>query len=891
MRQLINHGKKTVPAEIRRDSWLPYFSVHFPTTPLGKYSGLLAYRRLKELSDRRQLEGPDDIVMATQEDVDKAKKNYDPIELDYILKEDEKEKNIEKKKIPVLGKLLRKKLRGKKLMDQKATSVADVAMVLKLAQEEEMIPTAEAEAASQGLIEQSDASNEEEKPLSNNQKRRLREAEEERTMSTIQRRAAERERRWQDASRTYRKRIRSIHEDEAALAATQKQRAEIAISRPRSGQVRLDKDGAHRIALNQDGILISRFGVKARDPHKAAALFLSKSEASAAKDTTDTSDDIDYGSFIDDLGARQELDLTPLTNEAPKSESQLVTAEKKAGEKPIMAPPNMASQVVKAARANTTTPSSIRILWSKLDDSEYAEAWPETVEHQQLKPKSEIRNEKNELVNSSIHVIADNFPEDKTQLIKRERRIQKRRVEDFNRLDELKALDWKFKANELYRAGLDIMFEVHNKAIEVRTASQSSEVGDDTVNDMGTKQEELSSQLEKHSDDFVNDMGTKQEELQSQLEKLRYNNGGPDGNKLFPEYEGDVAPLIETKVQNKINAFDEEVKMPLDLMSLSKVKLPRKMGRSATARPKTQPEPLKMTQSVPDGTETIMPKRRSRSGSEARSYVFHQLDTDEPTFKLVNYRVTNARSYKFQPLDTGEPTFGALEDRPRKMEKVEETEEAKQRRETEEREEAKKRRETMLENKIRAINALRRLLRTYNPIPVTRDQVMQVLLEHKLKREGGPQITSDGPQDVPGPNAEGQVELVYTPDALAKELNLETDEKTQDAAAVSIALKHAFLQDELDIMMEYAERMRPQGPGARAAEAAQPAEPRRSKYASGDSSRGRGAGPSTGDGKEPIHYETKEDGQVTGQEVLRQETMGGWMGGVGKRVRGWFGRG
>ena len=46
-RQLIYHGKKTVPADIRRDVWLPYYSVHFPSTSLGKYSGLLAYRRLE----------------------------------------------------------------------------------------------------------------------------------------------------------------------------------------------------------------------------------------------------------------------------------------------------------------------------------------------------------------------------------------------------------------------------------------------------------------------------------------------------------------------------------------------------------------------------------------------------------------------------------------------------------------------------------------------------------------------------------------------------------------------------------------------------------------------------------------------------------------------------
>ena len=430
--------------------------------------------------------------MATQEDVDKAKKEYNPVELDYIMKNDEKEKNIEEKKIPVLGKLLRKKLRAKKLMDQKATSVADVAMVLKLQQEEEIIPTTEV-----GERLREPANEDEEKPLSKNKQRLLREAEEKRTMSTIQRRAAERERRWQGASRTYRKRIRSIHEDEAAFQAIQEVRAEVARSGVRlPGHVALDKDAMHRIALGQDGWLKDRHGVVAYDPHEAALLLLNLAKP-AAKDTTVSPGDIDNDASVDDLGPSEEAEITTLTIEALEPESQFTAAETKAGQKPILAAPNVASQVVKAARANTDTPSAVRILWANLDDSEFAEAWPETVEHQQLKPKTVIRNARGMPVSNSIHVIADNFAEKKAQLKKQERRLSRQRDEDMEKHEQLESLDRRFKANELYRAGLDIMLAVHSKVIEVGTESQSSVVSDDFIDEIWKEQNELQSELEK----------------------------------------------------------------------------------------------------------------------------------------------------------------------------------------------------------------------------------------------------------------------------------------------------------------------------------------------------------------------------------------------------------
>ncbi|KAL9124728.1 MAG: hypothetical protein Q9217_005975 [Psora testacea] len=92
-------GKKTRPAKLRKDLWLPYCLASFPSP----YAGLEAYRALREY--RRLHETA-----------------YDP---DIIT-----EKYGEHR-----GQLLPTKKRGKVLMDQKANSIADLAAVL-LQQEE-----------------------------------------------------------------------------------------------------------------------------------------------------------------------------------------------------------------------------------------------------------------------------------------------------------------------------------------------------------------------------------------------------------------------------------------------------------------------------------------------------------------------------------------------------------------------------------------------------------------------------------------------------------------------------------------------------------------------------------------------------------------------------------
>lgn len=125
MEQLQYHGKKTVPAAIRRDMWTPYFSIKFPPTDFGADSGQIAYRRLRELSLQRQLSPPTDMVTTTQEDIDKLKLKTNPVDIKTMLDE----RDI---RLPVVGQRLPKKMRAKRLMDQKATAVADVAFVLHL---------------------------------------------------------------------------------------------------------------------------------------------------------------------------------------------------------------------------------------------------------------------------------------------------------------------------------------------------------------------------------------------------------------------------------------------------------------------------------------------------------------------------------------------------------------------------------------------------------------------------------------------------------------------------------------------------------------------------------------------------------------------------------------
>ncbi|KAA8652695.1 hypothetical protein EYZ11_007962 [Aspergillus tanneri] len=121
LRQLVYHGKKTVPATLRKDMWVPYYSVHFHDSKIG----LRAYHLLREFAMQRQLSPPREMITITEKFLDQ-KRPRDP---------EEAEKFNEKYEGKV-GWLMEKKDRARALMDQKATSVADVAAVLEIQEEE-----------------------------------------------------------------------------------------------------------------------------------------------------------------------------------------------------------------------------------------------------------------------------------------------------------------------------------------------------------------------------------------------------------------------------------------------------------------------------------------------------------------------------------------------------------------------------------------------------------------------------------------------------------------------------------------------------------------------------------------------------------------------------------
>ena len=111
--------------------WRPYFSIHFPQTDRGKAVGLTSYQRLREFALRRQMSPEPGSLLATQEDVDRAiRQGGNPFQIRQLFESKDHRKQLE---IPVLGNRLSKQLRAHKLMNQKATAVADVAFVLGLA--------------------------------------------------------------------------------------------------------------------------------------------------------------------------------------------------------------------------------------------------------------------------------------------------------------------------------------------------------------------------------------------------------------------------------------------------------------------------------------------------------------------------------------------------------------------------------------------------------------------------------------------------------------------------------------------------------------------------------------------------------------------------------------
>lgn len=101
--------------------WVPYYSVHFDDATVG----LRAYQLLREFSLQRQLSPPKEMITMNEKWLEQ-KRPKDPLEAEKFNEEMDKR----------VGCILDKKERARILMDQKATSVADIAAVLSIQEEE-----------------------------------------------------------------------------------------------------------------------------------------------------------------------------------------------------------------------------------------------------------------------------------------------------------------------------------------------------------------------------------------------------------------------------------------------------------------------------------------------------------------------------------------------------------------------------------------------------------------------------------------------------------------------------------------------------------------------------------------------------------------------------------
>ncbi|KAJ5757499.1 uncharacterized protein N7511_006193 [Penicillium nucicola] len=115
LKQMVNHGKKTIPAELRKDLWAPYYSVHFNNREVG----LNVYNHLRQFALLRQLSPPREMITVTKEFLDAQR----PTDLRDQMEWDKQNKGR-------IGQIMKQKERAKALMDQKATSVADIAFLV-----------------------------------------------------------------------------------------------------------------------------------------------------------------------------------------------------------------------------------------------------------------------------------------------------------------------------------------------------------------------------------------------------------------------------------------------------------------------------------------------------------------------------------------------------------------------------------------------------------------------------------------------------------------------------------------------------------------------------------------------------------------------------------------
>lgn len=300
------------------------------------------------------------MVITTQEDIDRIKARWDPIELEDMLKNKELI-------LPQVGQLLPKELRAKKLMSQRATSVADVAFVLGL---------------------QAEAPDPEEAA-------RLKE----------ERRAAW----WDNISRGAKARARKRAKLQEGKEEQLEKRRQIAMKAERGG-VGLNSDAAKRIAMEYRGVL-------APSGHKVD---LTQREEGIIGDVA-TGEERDQERVDESRASRSGDAVTTAQGkrERDKSSPQIAgTSSTDPSEASIDEEPSTHSlataAAVRAAVKNEEESREVRVLWADLRDAAYAERWPETVVHAELermavaKGKRMVAGGTKELLvprSRSVHVI------------------------------------------------------------------------------------------------------------------------------------------------------------------------------------------------------------------------------------------------------------------------------------------------------------------------------------------------------------------------------------------------------------------------------------------------------------------------------------------------------
>jgi hypothetical protein len=304
------------------------------------------------------------MVITTQEDVDRIKVRYDPVELEEMIKD-------KKITLPKVGQLLPKELRAKKLMSQKTTAVADVAFVLGLQAEG---PDPE-EAA------------------------RLKEERRKEWWDSISKRAKTRAKR----------RARLREEKEAQLEARRMMAMKAA------GSLGLNADAATRIAMEHQGAVVGdgdQVDLKKGQAEVKAEEEVDRVDAQGGGDVVEKAGTDLRGrasrlggvtTTTHKRGEREQLPPSPGATET--TESDRVTTEG-ANVKPLPA--------TRAAAQKARDPKEVRVLWADLRDAAYAEQWPETVVHAELermavaKSKAIIPKSRKEVLvpkSRSIHVI------------------------------------------------------------------------------------------------------------------------------------------------------------------------------------------------------------------------------------------------------------------------------------------------------------------------------------------------------------------------------------------------------------------------------------------------------------------------------------------------------